>query len=160
MYTYFGSLVLVHVLLVLLGRMSDNSVNKSHSLDSLPGFVILCIRLGMLAVFLMGLHKTYFEGKEVKEQSVSKMEFLDKFRLFGIVWFCLIPTLVFLTILFPPYWRHQIITIGMLLGQFSSFIALLHLFLSNTVYFKIPEMQGQILFDPSSSGFNTIKMLV
>ena len=49
---------LIHVVIMVLGKLTDNDSEKYHAYDGFVGYAIIILRMGMYIYFLFGLKKT------------------------------------------------------------------------------------------------------
>lgn len=83
--------------------MNDDHHAKSHSLDSVPAYVLVLIRLILLGVFLLGAFKT-FEA----ESNATRRGFIGRLLVLGTLWFAAMPILVLVAMVCAEYLQEPV----------------------------------------------------
>jgi hypothetical protein len=138
--------LLVHIILVALGRTNDSAANKFHHHEGLCGMIMLAIRVLLYAGFLWAV--------SVTEKSAGSRisNFICKFRIAGTMYFLGYPFLFLVSRPFAPYLRPLILTFGLMVSEIASVFWLNSLFLTRGSYFKVSELGSSPLPGGSSPG--------
>ncbi|CAM9234463.1 unnamed protein product [Discosporangium mesarthrocarpum] len=134
-YLMAGCLGFIHLMFVILGRITDNDHGKSHWLDSWPAYFLIAIRLSLLGVFLVGGIKTF-----QAEHSPLRKGFVGRLVLFGTLWFAAMPALVMIASLCAEYIREPVVSVGVMLTQSLGLLVLSWLFLTRNDYYKMSSI--------------------
>ncbi|CAM9226350.1 unnamed protein product [Ectocarpus sp. 12 AP-2014] len=134
-YLLAGCLGFLHLMFVILGRMSDDHHAKSHSLDSAPAYFLVLVRLALLGVFLLGALKTF----EAEQNSVRR-GFIGRLVVLGSLWFAAMPVLVLVAMICAEYVQEPVVAVGSLLAQSLGLSVLSWLFLTRNEYYKMSSL--------------------
>eukprot|EP00904_Undaria_pinnatifida_P007864 jgi/Undpi1/4207/HiC_scaffold_16.g07574.m1 len=134
-YLLAGCLGFVHLMFVILGRLSDDHHAKSHALDSAPAYFLVLVRLLLLGLFLFGAVKT-FEA----EQSSIRRGFIGRLVALGTLWFAAMPVLVLVAMVCAEYIQEPVVSVGGLLAQSLGLFVLAWLFLTRNEYYKMSSL--------------------
>lgn len=59
---------IIHIIIIGLGKLTDDNIDKFHTYDGWVGLVIVLIRLGLYAYFFFGIKETFNRARpKVKE---------------------------------------------------------------------------------------------
>jgi hypothetical protein len=93
-------------------RLAQDEFNQFHDYEHLPGILLVALRLGMGAIFAVGLRST------IKLQPEPRVHaFLTRLGVLGTAYFVAFPTLVACMVFVSPLNRHRFVAIGSLLIQ-------------------------------------------
>lgn len=136
--------LVIHAGLVSFGKLQDETACKYHENEGAVGWVLLSVRLLLLAWFGFATQESLYQG------GPQLQDFLYRFRVAGILYFLAYPLLFIVVQVFAPYLQHPIMQIGLFLMQSSSVVWLAHLFLSRGTYFKVSVLSNSVL--PGATG--------
>lgn len=134
----------IHAALVGFSKNKDESACKYHENEGAVGWVLLSVRLMLLGWFLVATQSSQQAG------GLRLHDFLQRFRLAGVMYFLAYPLLFVLVQVFAAYLQHPILQVGLTLMQTSSVVWLAELFLSRGTYFKVSTLSSSVL--PGSHG--------
>ncbi|KRX01907.1 hypothetical protein PPERSA_05746 [Pseudocohnilembus persalinus] len=131
---------IIDLMIMGLGKLTDNSDSKYHLYDGWVGYVILVIQIGLFIYFQFGLNN-------IKQKASIKLKsFIQQLSFFGSLYFLAIPILLVISWFFAFYDRNIIITLGTLLIQAAAFIVLIYLNTSQkSAYYKVSMKSQGIL---------------
>lgn len=102
----------LHVITVGLSRLTDDEFSKNHDYEGFAGYLILIMRVGLFAYFMMGIIDSY------KKARFKIKPFVIKYSVLGTVYFLTFPLMVFITNIFvASYYRHKVVMIGSLIME-------------------------------------------
>jgi len=132
-------LVVLSMLLQIINKTYDDDFQKFHDHESLPGRILVMIRLALGFAFIFSLH---FTIKSQEKRGGEKLVlFMRRLMTLGGLWFLSFPLIVLLAGFLKHYHRHRFVTIGVLLLQTISLGILGHQFMSNhSTYFRISTL--------------------
>mmetsp|Transcript_22344 Transcript_22344/g.26896 ORF Transcript_22344/g.26896 Transcript_22344/m.26896 type:complete len:504 (+) Transcript_22344:186-1697(+) len=118
-------LTAAHIFLTLYGLqfMEETSFTQYHDHEHWPGYMLMCLRVGLWVLFLGGGWATM--STIGKADAVAK--FLKKLALAGTVWLLAFPFSVVTAGMIPVYMRHSFVTLFALLCQSFALIGCLQL---------------------------------
>lgn len=130
----------MHVLLVGFGKIKDDASYKFYENEGIVGWVLLVLRLLLLAWFIWGVKETR------KESGASKLVyFLHKFLIAGVIYFLSYPLVFVITGLFPPYMRYKVMMLGSFLMRFGSYLWMTRLFMTKGEYYEVSTLKSSFL---------------
>lgn len=135
-------LILVfHAALAQWGRTFDDDFDSYHSLEHLPGRVLMRFRVFLGLIFLIASASVRNNGRLPQ----SLVPFLKKFQIVGICWFLSLPYVSFYVSLFMhSHQKHFALAFGAMLAQSSSLCALCWLFTAHkdaSAYHSLSNLQ-------------------
>jgi hypothetical protein len=143
--------LVIHAALVSFGKSQDESACKFHENEGAVGCVLLSVRLLLLSWF-------FFATQASQQQGGPHLHnFLQHFRLAGVVYFLAYPLLFVVVQVFAPYLQHPIMQVGLVIMQTASVIWLAQLFLSRGTYFKVSVLSNSLL--PRAGGLSLFDKL-
>ena len=131
--------VLLNLLVVGIGRVTDDAYYKFSDYEGIPGLLLIFMRLGMWGWFL------YLVWSLQSSLQGKKMSFVLNFSILASVYFLAQPFLVVFSLAFVNYWRNTIVVVGTTCIQTSVFFFLSHLFSEKSTYYKISTMSESVL---------------
>jgi hypothetical protein len=136
----FIATLAAHAALVGFGKLQEgSSSHRHHSNDGLSGWVIMIVRLLLLACFVSAARST-------RARSGYRLEgFMRKFELAGSLYFLAYPLVFLLAQAFAPYLRQPIMQVGLLGMQAAGDLWLTDMFLSRGAYFKASQLSATLL---------------
>lgn len=134
------AVAVLHVLLVLWEQTYDESHYTYHVHESLPGLLLVFLRVGLTGVFAYNLRRTI-----AVERSVLRKDFYQSFAFGCYLWFLAFPLLMLLAMVFPAYHRHKVVTVGVTIIQTVSMAMLSRLFLSRSLYWEVSTLSSTTL---------------
>lgn len=93
----------IHTMIIGISKLTDDSYYKYHIYDGYTGLIIILLRLGMFAYFLLGLIKTY------KKARLLIRNFIVKFGIYSSIYLLTVPILVIIAYFAAPYVRNKIV---------------------------------------------------
>merc|ERR1719502_1596178 len=101
----------IHAGLVSFGKLQDESACKYHENEGAVGWVLLSVRLLLLSWFS-------FATQASQQQAGPQLrDFLQGFRLAGVMYFLAYPLLFVVVQVFAPYLQHPIMQVGLVIMQ-------------------------------------------
>lgn len=131
--------MLLHLLIVGLGRITDDAYYKFSDYEGVPGVLIVVLRIGMWAWFIFSIRKV------LATTHGQLASFTLHLTIVVSIYFLAIPGLVLFSWLFVTYWRHTVISIGGLMIQTGVFFLLSFLFSERSTYYKVSTMSSSVL---------------
>ena len=131
---------IVHILIVGVGRITDDEYYRYHDYENWAGIFVMIMRI-LLFVFWVYLFKgTYATAKETEKT------FFNQLGVLSTLYFLAVPVMVlFATMVVAPYWRHRVVTIGTLLLQTVTLVIFTLLFTTKqNKYYQI-SMKGKTI---------------
>lgn len=98
--------VLVNLMVVGLGRITNDSYYKFSDFEGIPGYIVVIIRISLWFWFYYSITTTYTDSKGMLNS------FIFQFTILVSVYFLSVPGLVLFSWIFSPYIRVKVITIG------------------------------------------------
>lgn len=133
-------IAVLHVLLVGFGKIKDDASYKFYENEGAVGWILLLLRVLLLAWFAWAIKETS------KESSNQKLKhFLQKFLIAGVIYFLSYPLVFIITGLFVPYVRYKIMMAGSFIMRFCSYLWMLKLFLMRGDYFEVSTLKSSFL---------------
>jgi len=129
----------VHVMLVGISKVLDDSAYKFHEHEGAVGWTLLVMRVLLYVWFLWAVQSTASEG------GIRLKSFMRQFRAAGTIYFLAYPMIFLVTSLFAPYLRHIVISSGLMVMQMGSNVWLASLFLRRGDYFKVSTLNSSSL---------------
>jgi len=115
----------LHAALAQWGRTFDDDFDSFHSLEHLPGRVLMKFRVGLGFVFLVASASVRNSGSCPR----ALQPFLVKFQIVGISWFIALPFVaMYVTNAMHSHQKHIALAIGSTMVQTSSLASLVWLF--------------------------------
>jgi hypothetical protein len=131
--------VMLHFLMVGLGRITDDSYYKFSDYEGVPGVILIVLRLGMWGWFL------YCLTGLMKSVTGRQATFTQYFGVVASAYFLALPLIVLVSWAFVPYVRHKVVTIGTWLIQVLAIAAMSYLFSDKSSYYKISTLSSSVL---------------
>lgn len=131
--------VFMHLLIVGLGRVTDDTYYKFSDYEGVPGVLLIILRIGMWVWFFINIRQ------QLSETQGQVASFVLNFSIVASLYFLGVPILAIVSWLFRTYWRQKIITIGSLVIQTGIFFLLTYLFSEKSTYYKVSTMSQGIL---------------
>lgn len=131
--------VVLNLMIVGLGRITEDSHYKYSDYESLPGYCLVTMRI-LLWFWFVYLVRELQNGASLKLQN-----FLFRFSFMASAYFLALPAVVLLSWVFEPYVRNQVVTILVNLIQILVFVFLSHLFSEKSTFYKISTMSDSVL---------------
>ena len=131
--------VVVHVIIIGLGKLTDDAHDKYHSYDGWVGIVMILIRLGMYGYFFWGTKETFTRAR------AKVKEFAQQLRVLGSVYFLAFPVIVIVSYIFDSYMRLSVVLFGSLFLQLSSVVLLSYSCTSSKSGYYSVSFKGQTL---------------
>lgn len=97
---------LIHLIVIGLGKLSDDSEKKFHTYYSWIGIVMVSMRIIAVCIFLYGARQL------VKTARFKIKPFVYKLIIFGTLYLITMPALVFYSGYIVEYKRQQFVTFG------------------------------------------------
>jgi len=135
----FMMVAIVHLMLVVFGKLKDDESYKYHENEGVVGWILLVIRLLLYILFLWAVQSS------AKEGGARLRNFLRQFGVAGTIYFLAYPVLFLVTQLFAPYLQHSILAIGLMVMQAGSNVWLSILFLTRGEYFRVSTLSDSEL---------------
>mmetsp|Transcript_8964 Transcript_8964/g.16147 ORF Transcript_8964/g.16147 Transcript_8964/m.16147 type:complete len:437 (+) Transcript_8964:48-1358(+) len=132
-------IAVIHIMLVGVGKVKDDASYKYHENEGVVGWLLLVLRLLLLAWFLYAVRSTSREG------GMRVSMFMQKFGAAGTIYFLTYPGIFLIGRQFAPYLQHGIMSISLMLMQMASNIWLSSLFLTRGEYFKVSSLSASDL---------------
>lgn len=131
--------VVLNLMIVGLGRITEDSYYKNSDYESLPGYCLVVMRV-LLWFWFVYLVRDLQNGASLKLQN-----FLFRFSFMASAYFLALPAVVLFSWVFEPYVRNQVVTILVNLIQILVFVFLTHLFSEKSTFYKISTMSDSVL---------------
>ncbi|CAG9326709.1 unnamed protein product [Blepharisma stoltei] len=131
--------VLLNLVIVGLGRITDDSYYKFSDYEGIIGFLLILIRIGLWGWFIYLIRglMTKVHGK--------MSQFVTQFAALATIYFLALPALIIISWLFAPYFRNKVVILGSTVIQMGVFVFLTHLFSEKSTYYKISSMSDSVL---------------
>jgi len=131
---------ILHIMIVGIGRITDNEHYRYHDYENWAGIVVIVLRL-MFYAYWIYLFKGSYETAHGEEKV-----FYARFGVLSTVYFLVFPVLVIIaSFAIPPYYRHKVIVIGTLLIQTLTIIVLTYLFTNKKSKYYNVSLKGRTL---------------
>ena len=130
----------LHVLLVGFGKIKDDASFKFYENEGVIGWILLILRLMLLAWFVWAVKETSKEAPGAK-----LVNFLQKFLIAGVFYFLSYPLVFIITGLFAPYRRYNVMMIGNFIMKLGSYLWMARLFLTRGEYFEVSTLKSSFL---------------
>ena len=131
--------VILNLMIVGLGRITEDSYYKHSDYEGIPGFFLIVMRIALWLWFLYLI-------QEMKQKANEKMMgFLIKFSIMASLYFLALPALVIFSWIFEAYVRNKVVVLLVNLIQISVFMFLTHLFSEKSTFYKISTMSESVL---------------
>jgi hypothetical protein len=135
-------LVVLEFIVAGLNRMWEDAYDKFSEFDGDSGLILIIIRLGLLAAFIISTKQQYQSSQGVLQS------LLFRFSLVASLYFLAVPSISLLSHLFAQYIRKPAVLIGNYTAQMIAFLFLSHLFREKSTYHKVSTLNASTL--PSS----------
>lgn len=139
----------VHLILVGLGKVKDDSAYKFHDNEGPVGWILLILRVLLYFWFRWAINATAREG------GGRLGRFCGEFRTAGTVYFLMFPVVFLATMLFKQHWRYAVMATCMMVKQVGCNIWLGHLFLKRGSYYSVSTLGSSFL--PGGTKFGIVK---
>jgi len=147
-----------HAILAQWGRTYDEEFDCYHSLEHLPGTVLMVLRMTLGLAFLIGVASIRNSGRCPR----ALYPFLTKFMLVGISWFISLPSVsMFVSTFIVHHLKHWALSVGSALTQSSSLASLVWLFTADSdasAYHRLSKIKEGNMSLGSTAGSNTLNM--
>jgi len=134
-------LLLSHAGLAQWGRTFDDEFDTYHSLEHLPGKVLMWIRFLFGFIFLLASSSVRNSGR----CPYALQRFFQKFQIVGVGWFCALPFVAWYTsTMMHPHQKHFFLATGAALVQSISLCSLVWLMTADvdaSPYHKLSTLQ-------------------
>lgn len=130
---------MLHVLIVGIGRVADDSYYKFSDYEGVTGLIIVIMRLGMWGWFV------YCINDLLKSVTGQIAKFTRYFGVIASVYFLALPLIIVISWAFEPYTRHKAVRIGTWALQAVAIAAMSRLFGEKSSYYKISTMSSSVL---------------
>lgn len=131
--------ILLNLMIVGLGRITDDSYYKFSDYEGIPGYMLILIRLALWGWFIYLI-------RDLKTQVTGKMQsFVNQFMILASIYFLSLPLVIIVSWFFANYMKNKVIIIGTTLIQISVFVFLTHLYSEKSTYYKISSMSDSVL---------------
>ena len=131
--------VVLNLMIVGLGRITEDSYYKNSDYEGIPGYCIVGMRV-LLWVWFVYLVKELGNGASLKLQG-----FLLRFSIMASAYFLALPAVVLFSWVFEPYVRNLVVVVLVNLIQIIVFAFLTHLFSEKSTFYKISTMSESVL---------------
>lgn len=122
------SIIVFHAFLAQWGRTFDDDFDSYHSLEHLPGRVLMRFRLVLGLMFLIASSSVRNSGRVPS----TLQPFLKKFQMVGISWFLSLPFIaMYVSAAMHSHQKHFALSVGAMLAQSCSLASLCWLFMAN-----------------------------
>eukprot|EP00916_Digyalum_oweni_P005089 GHVL01009038.1.p1 GENE.GHVL01009038.1~~GHVL01009038.1.p1 ORF type:complete len:391 (+),score=38.45 GHVL01009038.1:42-1214(+) len=133
-------MVIVHVLLVVIAKIKDDTSYKFHETEGFAGWLIVGARITVFCWFIKCVKNT------TNKASIKQIAFLHRFTIFSTFYFLTYPTVhIIAALVLAPYVRHQVISVVVCVCQMASIAALSTLFLTKSEYFQVSTFSDTML---------------
>merc|ERR1711862_92060 len=101
-----------HFFMMIFGKDVDEFHPAYHDCESIPGYILVGLRLFMYVLFLFAMRFSIedADGPDAKQ-------FYKKFRDVGSVYYMMYSAVWFMTEQFSPWWRQSVLTFGLMILQ-------------------------------------------
>lgn len=131
--------VVLNLMVVGLGRITEDSYYKNSDYEGIPGFCLMFMRIALWLWFLYLI-------RDMQEKASPKlMQFLIRFTIMASLYFLALPAVVIFSWVFEAYVRNQVVVVLTNLIQILVFIFLTHLFSEKSTFYKISTMSDSVL---------------
>lgn len=134
-----GILSVIHVAVLAIGKVTDDSHYKFSEYESVSGAVIILLRLGMFVWFMINVRRLF------KTAVNTKGDFLYKFTIVSSGYLLSLPILVIGSLSFAPHLRLKVIVTGSALAQCVAMLALTWIFTSKGQFYKVSTFSATVL---------------
>lgn len=142
------SIIVFHAALAQWGRTFDDDFDTYHSLEHLPGRVLMRFRVGLGLIFLIASASVRNNGRCPQ----SLQPFLKKFQLVGISWFLSLPFVsIYVSTVMHSHQKHVALAFGSMVAQGSSLASLVWLFAADKDASAYHRMSNDTLLSGSLS---------
>ncbi len=90
-YNLVGMLGFLNVIVTLLNKINDTDHDKYHMYDTIPGYILIGLRIFIFIIYLIGLIISFAKTHR------KKKFFFFAFLVFGVVYILSLPILVLIT---------------------------------------------------------------
>jgi len=136
---------MLHMALVVIGKMYDNASHKHHENEGAVGWLLLVVRVLLYAFFSRGVVALQQSG------GIRLQCFLQRFRFVGSVYFLAYPAIFITVKVFAPYLRHPIMQIALLSMQTTAALWMAELFLTRGTFYEVSTLSCSLLPGGGSS---------
>ena len=132
-------IIAVNLVIVALGKLSDDSYNKYTDYEGVAAFFIIVFRILSWLWFI-------FLIKELeKNANLKLLNFLFKFSIISTGYFLALPAVVIFSWVFEPYVRKIVVVLLINIIQIMIFSFLTHMFGEKSDFYKISTMSESVL---------------
>lgn len=131
--------VLMNLMIVGLGRITDDAHYKYSEIEGIPGYIVIVIRVVLWGWFVYLIRSLY--GNGIGKQST----FILNFGWLASMYLLSQPILLVISWVFATYWRNCVVAAGSMLAQTLVLFSLTHLFSDKSAYYKISTMSEGVL---------------
>jgi hypothetical protein len=130
---------LTKLVLIALGKLSDDSYDKFSYYESVPGKLLLLLRVGLYVWFLSNISALFHKVPG------RVRVFVRRLTLTGSLFFLSQPVVVIASLFFPPYLRNWIVVAGSVSIQMASMLGLSLMFTRQKSEFNKVRATGNSL---------------
>ena len=132
-------IITINLLIVGIGRITDDSYYKYTDYEGVPGFLLVLFRVGSCGWFIYLI-------KELQNNANTKLlDFLFKFAVAGSGYFLSLPLLIVFSWVLEPYIRKIVIALLINLVQILIFYFLTYLFSEKSAFYKLSTLSKSVL---------------
>ncbi|OMJ93405.1 hypothetical protein SteCoe_3648 [Stentor coeruleus] len=131
--------VVLNLMIVGLGRITEDSYYKNSDFEGVPGYFLVVIRILMWIWFVFTIKGLYEKANE------KLVRFLNRFAFMASVYFLALPIVLFVSWIFEPYVRNIFVVISINVIQVLVFVFLTHLFSEKSTFYKMSTMSESVL---------------
>ena len=132
-------IVVMHLLIAGLGRISDDSYYKFSDYEGIAGSLLLVLRLCLFGWFAFSAKQLYSESQGAVASSLWSLSLLASW------YFLSLPCLAVISRVIAPYLRNRFLVLGNLTCQVTEFIILTRLLDARSSYYKVSTMSHSVL---------------
>lgn len=131
--------VVVNILIVGLGKITNDAYNKYTDYDGLTGYCIIAMRFLLFAWFF------YLATSLYKTATARLKTFLMNFSIISSIYFMSFPCILVISWFFEPASRNKVLIILTNLTQITFFVFLTHLYGESSTFYKISTLSQSVL---------------
>ena len=131
--------VVLNLMIVGLGRITEDSYYKNSDYEGIPGFCLVFMRIALWVWFVYLI-------RDMQQKANQKLlNFLFRFSIMASLYFLSLPGVIIFSWVFEPYVRNKVVVILTNLIQILVFMFLTHLFSEKSTFYKISTMSDSVL---------------
>lgn len=131
--------VVLNLMIVGLGRITEDSYYKNSDYEGIPGFCLIFMRIALWLMFI------YLIRDMQKKANQKLLSFLLRFSIMASLYFLALPIVVVFSWVFVDYVRNKVVVVLTSFIQILVFIFLTHLFSEKSTFYKISTMSESVL---------------